>query len=190
VSPVAAIFCERPFYWSGGKNGRGATAHYSGEAASPPQERTTPLAVCKCALRDFAVATVYVGKAHKVRFQHKIVEMKSSKILLFAARTIHEGAAEMAQSDEKRLALQRMKMAQLKAREQAILARKKETDRKADTRRKVIIGGIWLKYFPDCKNLNPADEQNFSAIANAIATLAYNEQFLHLWMDIQEKMRQ
>jgi hypothetical protein len=94
----------------------------------------------------------------------------------------------MAKSDEERLAEIRLKQQQLKVREQAILARKKETDRKADTRRKIIIGGIWLKYFPDCRDLNPADEANFRGVADAIATLANDEQFFSLWLRLKEKM--
>lgn len=92
----------------------------------------------------------------------------------------------MAKSDKERLEDIRQKQAQLKVREQAILSRQKENDRKADTRRKIIIGGIWLKYFPECKNLNPADEQNFNGIVRAIATLANDEQFLRLWMKVKE----
>ena len=92
----------------------------------------------------------------------------------------------MAKSDEERLADIQAKRAQLKAREQAILSRKKENDRKADTRRKIIIGGIWLKYFPECKNINPANEENFNGIVRAIATIAIDEQFLNLWMRIKE----
>ena len=92
----------------------------------------------------------------------------------------------MAKSDAERLEEIRQKQAQLKTREQAILSRQKENDRKADTRRKIIIGGIWLKYFPECKNINPADEQNFNGIVRAIATLANDEQFLHLWMKVKE----
>ena len=92
----------------------------------------------------------------------------------------------MAKSDKEKLDEIRKKQAQLKVREQAILARQKENDRKADTRRKIIIGGIWLKYFPECKNINPADEQNFNGIVRAIATLANDEQFFNLWMKIKE----
>jgi hypothetical protein len=62
---------------------------------------------------------------------------------------------------------------------------KNEADRKADTRRKIIIGGIWLKYFPECKDLNPADEKNFGGVARAIAALAGDEQFLQLWMKVK-----
>ena len=92
----------------------------------------------------------------------------------------------MAKSDEERLAEIQQKRAQLKAQEQAILYRKKENDRKADTRRKIIIGGIWLKYFPECKDIDPRSGDNFSGIVRAVATLANDEQFLMLWMKIKE----
>ena len=92
----------------------------------------------------------------------------------------------MAKSDEERLAEIQAKRAQLKAQEQAILFRKKENDRKADTRRKIIIGGIWLKYFPECKNIDPRSEDNFNGIVRAIATIAKDEQFLNLWMKVKE----
>lgn len=95
----------------------------------------------------------------------------------------------MAKSDAERLEEIRQKQAQLKAREQAILARQKESDRKADTRRKIIIGGVWLKYFPECKQLDPRSEENFSGVVNAIASLANDKQFLQLWMMVQEKMK-
>jgi hypothetical protein len=94
----------------------------------------------------------------------------------------------MAKSDEEKLAEIRKKQAQLKAREQTIVARKKEHERKADTRRKIILGGIWLKYFPDCKQLDPADEANFAGVANAVATLANDQQFLKLWLEITQKL--
>ena len=92
----------------------------------------------------------------------------------------------MAKSDKERLDDIWQKQAQLKAREQAILSRQKENDRKADTRRKIIIGGIWLKYFPECKNIDPRSENNFNGIVRAIATIAKDEQFLNLWMRIKE----
>ena len=95
----------------------------------------------------------------------------------------------MVKSDAERLEEIRQKQAQLKVREQAIVARQKEADRKADTRRKIIIGGIWLKYFPECKTINPKDEANFNGVVNAIAALANDEQFLQLWMDTQNKIK-
>ena len=92
----------------------------------------------------------------------------------------------MAKSDKEKLEDIRQRQAQLKAREQAILSRQKENERKADTRRKIIIGGIWLKYFPECRNINPSKEESFSGIVRAVATLANDEQFLNLWMKIKE----
>ena len=95
----------------------------------------------------------------------------------------------MAKTDAERLEEIRQKQAQLKAREQAIVSRQKEADRKADTRRKIIIGGIWLKYFPECKQLDPRSEDNFNGVVSAIAALANNPEFLQLWMETQEKTR-
>jgi len=88
----------------------------------------------------------------------------------------------MAKTDAERLAEIREKQAQLKARELAIVSRQRGAERKADTRRKIILGGIWLKYFPECKNINPADEKNFAGVVNAVAALAHDEQFLDLWL--------
>ena len=51
------------------------------------------------------------------------------------------------------------------------------------------IGGAWLEYFPECKKINPYNDDEFAGIARAIATLAKDKQFLRLWMEIQEKMR-
>ena len=95
----------------------------------------------------------------------------------------------MAKSDEERLAEIRQKQQQLRAREQAIMVRKKEADRKADTRRKIILGGIWLKYFPECKNIDPRSEENFNGVVQAMATLANDKQFLQLWMNITAEMK-
>jgi len=92
----------------------------------------------------------------------------------------------MAKSDEERLDELRRRQAQLKAKEMKIMALQKERERKADVRRKIIIGAIWLKYFPECKNINPNKEENFSGVVRAIATLANDEQFLNLWMRIKE----
>ncbi|MDR1409931.1 MAG: hypothetical protein LBJ12_06680 [Oscillospiraceae bacterium] len=92
----------------------------------------------------------------------------------------------MAKTDAEKLAEIRQKQSQLKAKEQAIMQRQKQAERKADTRRKIILGGIWLKFFPDCKNFDPSDEENFAGVANAIAVLANDGQFLDLWMRVQE----
>ena len=114
----------------------------------------------------------------------------SSKITLFAAQTVAtERRGSMAKSEEERLTDLRQKQAQLKAREMKIIATQKERERKADVRRKIILGGIWLKYFPECRNINPGKEENFNGVVSAIATLANDPQFLRLWMDVQEKMK-
>ena len=85
------------------------------------------------------------------------------------------------------------KKQQLKNREQAMLNRQTTTDskakRKADNRRKIIIGGIWLKYFPECKQLDPSSEDNFNGVVSAIAALANNPKFLSLWMEAQKKIK-
>jgi len=94
----------------------------------------------------------------------------------------------LAKSDAERLDEIRQKQAQLKAREKDIISRQREADRKADTRRKIIIGGIWTKYFPECKQIDPRSEDNFNGVVSAIATLTNDEQFLRLWMEIKEKM--
>ena len=95
----------------------------------------------------------------------------------------------MAKTEEERLQELRAKQAQLKAKEMKILALQKDRDRKADVRRKIILGGIWLKYFPECKQIDPRSEDNFNGVVSAIATLANNPQFLQLWMETQEKIR-
>ena len=50
----------------------------------------------------------------------------------------------MSKTDAERLAELQAKMAQLQAKAEAIQARQKQRDRKADTRRKVILGGALL----------------------------------------------
>ena len=95
----------------------------------------------------------------------------------------------MAKSEDERLQELRDRQAQLKAKEMKIIALQKERERKADVRRKIIIGGIWLKYFPECKGLDPRDQGNFAGVANAIAALANDKEFLRLWLAVQEKIR-
>lgn len=50
----------------------------------------------------------------------------------------------MSKTDAERLAELQEKMRQLQARADAIQARQRQRDRKADTRRKVILGGVLL----------------------------------------------
>ena len=77
------------------------------------------------------------------------------------------------------------KQQQLKAREQALMARQDKADsaaqRKADTRCKIILGGIMQKYLPGCKGIDPSDEKNFNGVANALAALANDKDFLAWW---------
>ena len=81
------------------------------------------------------------------------------------------------------------KMSQLKAQKQALVNREKEVARKADTRRKIIIGGIFLKYFPECRELDPKDEKNFVSVVSAFAALANDKQFLDLWQRTKNSLR-
>jgi hypothetical protein len=81
------------------------------------------------------------------------------------------------------------KISQLKARKQAIVNRERQAERKADTRRKIIIGGIFLKYFPDCKTIDPKDEKNFASVVSAVAALANDKEFLNLWLSVKQKMK-
>ena len=74
-------------------------------------------------------------------------------------------------------------------REQDAITRQKAARRKADTSRKVQIGGLWLKYFPECKEINPRNKSEFAGIARAFATLANDEQFIHLWVKITSEIR-
>ena len=82
------------------------------------------------------------------------------------------------------------KISQLKAQKQAIINREKQAERKADTRRKIIIGGIFLKYFPDCKTIDPKDEKNFAGVVSAVAALANDKEFLNLLLKVQEKLNE
>jgi len=84
----------------------------------------------------------------------------------------------MSKSDTEKLADIRKKQKQLRAREQAIISRQKEADRKKDTRRKIIIGGIWLKYFPELRDIDPSDEKNFNGMVRALAELANDQNFV------------
>ena len=93
----------------------------------------------------------------------------------------------MTMSDNKRLEDLRRRQAQLKAKEMKIVALQKERERKADVRRKIIIGGIWLSRFPECKTLDPSNKDNFAGVARAIAILTNDEKFLQLWMQVKDQ---
>ena len=95
----------------------------------------------------------------------------------------------MANNDERVQNIDK-KISQLNAQKQAIMNRKKDEERKKDTRRKIKIGGIFLKYFPDCRELDPKDDKNFAGVANAIAALANDKEFLRLWRKTKESLQE
>lgn len=66
---------------------------------------------------------------------------------------------------------------QLKRRKRAQEARAKKTERAIDTRRKIVVGGIVLKYFPKFEELHPQrnNESNnieFAPLANFLSVLS------------------
>lgn len=61
----------------------------------------------------------------------------------------------MINNDSDRLQKIRERKAQLEKQEKMILDREKGKARKLDTRRKIIVGGIFLKYFPEFQTLEP-----------------------------------
>ena len=73
-------------------------------------------------------------------------------------------------------------------REQAKSDRKKVSKHTAYTHLICQIGGIWLEYFPECKRINPYNNDEMKGIARAFATLAHDKQFLRLWLQIKEEM--
>ena len=75
-------------------------------------------------------------------------------------------------------------------REKDAVARQKAAQRSQDTRRKIILGGIWLKYFPELKELDPADDTNFKTVAGAMAALASDPAFLRWWAEQMKKGQQ
>jgi hypothetical protein len=78
----------------------------------------------------------------------------------------------------------REKKSQLDAREKAIIAREKEKSRKEDTRRKIIIGGIALKYVVDWQRLDPKDQRNFAPVESFMRTIASDPNLLD-WLKSQ-----
>ena len=66
-------------------------------------------------------------------------------------------------------------------RKQDAAARQKAANRSKDTRRKIVLGGIMLKFFPELKELDPAEESDFKAVAGVFAALASDPEFLKWW---------
>jgi len=73
-------------------------------------------------------------------------------------------------------------------REQARSAREKVSKHTAYTHLVCQIGGKWLEYFPECKNINPYNQYEMKGIGRAFATLAKDQHILRLWLKIKEEM--
>ena len=78
---------------------------------------------------------------------------------------------------------------QKKNREQNAAVRQKAANRSKDTRRKIILGGILLKFFPELLELDPAIESDFRAVAGIFAALANDPEFLKWWAAQMESSR-
>ena len=103
----------------------------------------------------------------------------SSQITLFAARTGTSGVwKSMAEPD---FVGAYSPYQQKKNRQNDAVARQKAAQRSKDTRRKIILGGIMLKFFPELKELDPAEESDFKAVAGIFASLASDPEFLKWW---------
>ena len=70
---------------------------------------------------------------------------------------------------------------QSKNREKDAAARQKAAQRSKDTRRKIILGGILQKFFPELKELDPAVDSDFKPVAGILAALASDPEFLKWW---------
>jgi hypothetical protein len=78
---------------------------------------------------------------------------------------------------DERIARETIKLEQLKRQKRAQEAREKQKERATETRRKIILGGIVIKYFPQFEELQPqkTNEENnkeFESFANFLACLA------------------
>ena len=71
---------------------------------------------------------------------------------------------------------------QKKNRENDAAKRAKAAQRSKDTRRKIVLGGILLKFFPELKELDLAEESDFKAVAGVFAALASDPEFLKWWL--------
>jgi len=95
----------------------------------------------------------------------------------------------MANNPTDRLQKIRERKAQLEKQEKTILDREKEKARKLDTRRKIIVGGIFLKYFPEFQTLEPLktekeNEAIFAPLANFLSALARDKKMVE-WLKQQ-----
>ena len=82
---------------------------------------------------------------------------------------------------------------QLKAQKYALVQKEKEEARAIDTRRKIVIGGLVLKYFPQLEQLHPQrnnaeNDIEFSPLANFLSVLASDKELVaRLKAQAQEK---
>jgi len=103
----------------------------------------------------------------------------SSKITLFAQRTIQRGVwRRMSEPD---FVGAYSKEQQRKNKEQDKQQRERSPQEKINTWRKIKLGGLMVKYFPELKELNPAVESDFKSVAGALAALASDPGFLKWW---------
>ena len=70
---------------------------------------------------------------------------------------------------------------QRKNKEQDKQQRERSPREKRNTRRKIKLGGLMVKYFPELKELDPAIDSDFKAVAGALAALASDPGFLRWW---------
>ena len=81
---------------------------------------------------------------------------------------------------DERIAKEEQKLKQLKAEKHAEVQRKKEKERAIETRRKIILGGMVVKYFPQFNELQPKtskDEEyiEFEPFANFLKEVRNKE---------------
>jgi len=82
---------------------------------------------------------------------------------------------------------------QLKRQKRAKQMRTQKEARKEDTRRKIVIGGLVLKYFPQLEQLHPQrnnaeNDIEFSPLANFLSVLASDKELVaELKAKAQEK---
>jgi len=102
-----------------------------------------------------------------------------SKITLFAAQT---GATKgWTNVPELEFTGTYSPQQQQQNRNQNKTSREKTGERVKDTRQKIILGGILLKFFPELKELDPTQESDFRAVAGIFASLASEPEFLTWW---------
>ena len=78
----------------------------------------------------------------------------------------------MRKTNEEKLANVRQQKQQLTQLEKDLIKQVKAEERKADTRRKIIIGGIALKYFEKWKTLDPGVESDFKEVERVMRNVA------------------